>query len=77
MDIDAEQRSTQLMEIEYIRRELENYINVLNKWSVSSGLTYSVDNGISLTGSSKCGSGLESTVTFSSPIFPKAEEDDT
>ena len=40
-----------------------------NKWSVSSGLTYSVDNGISLTGSSQCGSGLESTVTFSSPVI--------
>ena len=40
-----------------------------NKWSVSSGLTYSVDNGISLTGSSQCGSGLESTITFSSPII--------
>ncbi|MCW1312139.1 MAG: DUF2341 domain-containing protein, partial [Candidatus Parvarchaeota archaeon] len=43
-----------------------------NKWSVSSGLTYSVDNGISLTGSSQCGSGLESTVTFSSPIIVEA-----
>ena len=30
MEIDEEKLSNQLMEIEYIRKELENYINVLN-----------------------------------------------
>ncbi|MCL4398880.1 MAG: prefoldin subunit alpha [Candidatus Parvarchaeota archaeon] len=30
MEIDEEKLSSQLMEIEYIRRELENYINALN-----------------------------------------------
>lgn len=30
MEIDEEKLSNQLMEIEYIRRELENYVNALN-----------------------------------------------
>jgi len=40
-----------------------------NKWSVASGLTYSVNNGLSVTGSSQCGAGIESTATFSAPII--------
>jgi len=39
------------------------------KWSVTSGLTYSVNNGLSVTGSSQCGTGIESTATFSAPII--------
>ena len=35
MEIDEEKLSNQLMEIEYIRRELENYINVLNNLQVT------------------------------------------
>jgi len=40
-----------------------------NKWSVASGLTYSVNNGLSVTGSSQCGAGIESTATLSAPII--------
>jgi prefoldin, archaeal alpha subunit/eukaryotic subunit 5 len=35
MEIDEEKLSNQLMEIEYIRRELENYINVLNNLQIT------------------------------------------
>jgi len=40
-----------------------------SKWSVYGSLTYSVNNGLSVTGSSSCGPGIESIATFSPPII--------
>jgi len=40
-----------------------------DKWSVYGSLTYSVNNSLSVTGSSSCGPGIESIATFSPPII--------
>ena len=53
MEIDEEKLSSQLMEIEYIRRELENYINALNNLQVTQdNIARALDGLTSLKGNS-------------------------
>ena len=53
MEIDEEKLSNQLMEIEYIRRELENYINVLNNLQITQdNIARALDGLSSLKGNS-------------------------
>lgn len=54
MEVDEEKLSSQLMEIEYIRRELENYINVLNSLQVTQdNIARALDGMGSLEGNSE------------------------
>ncbi|MCL4391069.1 MAG: hypothetical protein M1284_03260 [Candidatus Parvarchaeota archaeon] len=53
MEIDEEKLSSQLMEIEYIRRELENYINALNNLQATQdNIARALDGLTSLKGNS-------------------------
>ena len=68
MEIDEEKLSNQLMEIEYIRRELENYINVLNNLQVTQ------DNIVrSLDGLNSLKSNSDVLVPYAQDIFIKGK----
>ncbi len=71
MEIDEEKLSNQLMEIEYIRRELENYISVLNNLQVTQDNIARALDGIS---------GLESNsdvlIPYAQDIFIKGKIND-
>jgi prefoldin alpha subunit len=71
MEIDEEKLSNQLMEIEYIRRELENYVSALNSLQVTQdNIARAVD------GLSGLKSNSEVLVPYAQDIFVKGNISD-